>query len=116
MDSSLNNFEREILQQVADAYPFLHSHIPLLRVNSRELTGVGMYVNFTYRDNSDYFSPIPSNYNALSGKSHLNMEGLEHGLAYEISTSNGRVEFIELVTYGEPWDGAIRKFWFNVNT
>jgi len=113
MDSSLNNFELEILEKIGSEYPFLYSHIPLLMVSSRKRTGIGMYIHFSYMDGD--FLPIPAKHIALSSKFHLNMEGLNRGLNYEISPSDGRIDFIELVTYDEAWDGEIRKFWFQIN-
>lgn len=116
MEPTLTNFEQDILLQIAHSYPFLHSHIPLLQVKSRERTGVGMYVNFNYLSSINDYPLIPSQFYALSGNAHLHMKGLEHGLVYEISISNGRIDFIELVSYGEPCDGEIRNFSFEVNS
>ncbi len=113
MMDSLNDFELAILDKIAVRYPFLQSHIPLIKVKERKTTGVGMYVDFCYASSSNGFHPIPDNYIALSNENaHLHMEGLEHGLVYEIAVEKGQIDFLELVTYDEAWDGTIKKFWF----
>lgn len=112
MENDLNDFELAILDKIAVKYPFLQPHIPLLKVQKRKITGVGMYVDFCYVSNSNSFQPIPDNYMVLGSDSHLCIEGLEHGLAYEITVEKGHIDFLELVTYDEEWDGSIKKFWF----
>ena len=112
--NTLNNFELAILERIAAKYPFVQAHIPLLCVQSRKNTGVGMYVNFHYKDTDISFEAIPANYIALSAGSHLNMDGLQHGLVHEVAITGGRIDFLELATYGfEQWDGIIRNYWFD---
>ena len=113
MSETLNDLERAILNKIAVEYPFLQSHIPLIQVKSRENTGVGKFVNFFYLVDEKGYQLIPNDYFALSAKAHLHMEGLEHGLAYEIAISNGYIDFLELVTYYENWDGTVKHFWFD---
>lgn len=111
---SLNDFERSILEKIAEVYPFLNSHIPLIKVKERKTTGVGMYVDFQYVSINDIYESIQDNYKAISNeKASLKVQGLNHGLAYEISIESGKIAFLELVTYGEEWDGTIEKFWFD---
>ena len=47
-------FELDILHSILDdhreKYPSLHGQIPFLSVRSRELTGVGEYINFELPD------------------------------------------------------------------
>jgi hypothetical protein len=113
--SALNQFELSILNKIAAEYPVLKTHLPFLVIKSREKTGVGMYVNFDYEGQPENMPLISTVYNALSAKESLIMEGLKYGLAYEISITNGMIDFLELVTYGEEWDGEIRNFSFEVN-
>jgi hypothetical protein len=113
MVDTLNSFELIVLDKISADYPFLRSHISFLRVKSRESTGVGLYVNFSYLKGENDYQPIPANYSALSSNAVLHIEGLKHGLAYEIAITNGWIDFLELVTYGEEWDGLIRNFWFD---
>jgi hypothetical protein len=110
--AQLNQFELSILNNIAKEYPVLKIHIPFLIVISREITGVGMYVHFDYLNQSNDLPLIVSSFHALSANETLVMEGLKNGLAYEISTTNGLIDFMELATCDEDWDGAIRKFWF----
>jgi hypothetical protein len=109
----LNQFELAILNKIADEYSILKIHIPFLIVKSREATGVGIYVHFSYKGQPNNIVLIdPGGYFALSSMDTLEMEGLKYGLAYEISITDGLIDFLELVTYGEDWDGTIRNFCF----
>jgi hypothetical protein len=108
----LNQFEISILTKIAAEYPILKIHIPFLIVKSRKPTGIGMYIDFDYKGQPNDIPLIDQTYSALSIKDSLVMEGLKNGLVYEISVTNGLIDFLELVTYGEEWDGTIRRFWF----
>ncbi len=48
MIDMLNNFELSILERLSMNYPLIKNHIPFLKVESRESTGAGMYINFIY--------------------------------------------------------------------
>jgi hypothetical protein len=114
MVDSLNDFELSILEKIAEVYPFLKSHIPLIQVKGRKTTGVGMYVDFCYTSINESYEPIPDNYVLLSNEdSQLYMQGLKYGLVYVITVEKGKIAFLELVTYNEEWDGTIKKFWFD---
>jgi hypothetical protein len=108
---SLNEFELAILEKLSSDYPGIKSHIPYLRIASRKLTGVGMYIDFVYEESPEILDPIPHAY--LSTRDFLKMEGLRDGLINDITLTNGRIDTIELVTYDEPWDGIIRKFFWD---
>ena len=71
-----------------------------------------MFVDFSYSRNGGYYEPIPAKFIALSSNYSLQMEGLSYGLSYEIAVTNGQIDFLEIVTNGEDWDGLIRDFWF----
>ena len=108
----LSDFETNIISKIATEYPFIHSHLLQLQVTKRDKTGVGLFVHFSYRDESN-IEQIPSGHLGLSSNSHLNMDGLENGLFYELSPTNGKIDFLEIVTAGnEQWDGNVRKYWF----
>ena len=40
------------------------------------------------------------------------MDGLKDGLNFEIDITDGRINFIEIVSNGESWDGSINNFIF----
>ena len=48
--SKLNHFESDMLEEIAKynnaSHPWLHEQIEKIEVKKRELTGVGLYVNF----------------------------------------------------------------------
>jgi hypothetical protein len=108
---NLNEFEFAIVQRVSEEYPILKKHIPFLRVRSRELTGVGMYINFGYSNDFDIHG-YEIQQDIVSANEYMKMEGLVNGLNFEINASNGKLDFIELVTNGEDWDGGIREYKF----
>ncbi len=109
---NLNDFEISILNRISLKYPNIKYHIPLLKVINREITGVGMYINFIY------FKPINdiATLEILNGSVSLNerirIDGLEFGLGYEINISGKMIKFIELITFGEEWDGNYKGFNF----
>ena len=98
---SLNNLEIEILQEIIKDnkrdYPFLEIHFPFIYVKSREYTGVGIYVNFEY---SKYFEFNNLNVLITSSKC-LTVDMLENELSYVLNITNGRIDFLEIVTNGE---------------
>nr|WP_315202939.1 hypothetical protein [uncultured Flavobacterium sp.] len=105
----LNEFELAVLNSIAKEYPFLEEHIPYLRVKNREITGIGMYVNFVYSQDVRIKNPDFNNA-SLSTNENIEMENLEYGLGFEVDIIDGKVNFIELITYGENWDGTIKEF------
>ena len=105
----LNQLELSILERLERKYFFLKSHIPCIMVKNRELTGVGMYVNFIYTNTAN-LDNIDKAYIPLSTNEIIKMVGLKNGLQYEVNYENGRLLFLELVTCDEEWDGLIRDF------
>ena len=108
---NLNALEITVIQSILDEnkskYPFLNLHIPYLYVKNREYTGVGIYSNFEYTKemNTEDISDLIS-----SGKT-LSIEGLEYELAYILDITNGKINFLEIVTNGnEIWDGTFTNF------
>ncbi len=109
----LSKLESAVLERLANTYPFLKKQIPYLMVKDRKATGVGMYVNFEYLNNSEDFEDMTVPYLALSTNENIEMEGLEYGLGFEVDITNGKIKFIEFITYGEDtWDGSLGEFRF----
>jgi len=109
----LNVFELSILGRLAVKYPNIKPHIPLLQVLNREITGVGMYVNFCYSEQTDDVLRLNHlSYDLMSTDDTIQVTGLEHGLAWVVYISDGKIDFMELVTYGEAWDGNIENCYF----
>jgi hypothetical protein len=110
---SLNALEHTILKRVSEKHPAIKSHIPFLRILNREYTGVGMYVNFIYSDEGKSLNPIEPLSDTLSTNERVELPGLKFGLCFVIDITDGKINFIELVTYGEDWDGSILNFSIN---
>lgn len=106
----INKFESVVLSTLAEKYPFLNEHIPYLRIKNREITGVGMYVNFDYSQeikikDMDFYNV------SLSTNENIEIDNLKYGLGFELDITNGMVNFLEFITYGgECWDGVIKEF------
>lgn len=107
MIKELNKFELEILDRLSINYPSIKSHIPFLKVGSRENTGVGMYVNFYYINPANELLNLEMTNASISTNETIVIDGLQHGLGYVVDIAEGKILFIELFTYGEEWDGVI---------
>jgi len=103
----LNKLEKSILERLATKYPNIKFQIPSLEVQSREITGVGMYINLSYRNPIGKMLDLEIDNASISTNETIEIEGLKYGLGYEVDVTDGKLKFIELVTYGEEWDGNI---------
>ncbi len=107
MTDKLNKLELSILEGLAIEYHFIKRHITFLRVKSRENTGVGMYVNFIYDDPTNEILRLEIEDTVISTSETIEIDGLKYGLGYEVDITDGKIKFIELVTYGEDWNGIV---------
>jgi hypothetical protein len=103
----LNKLEKTILERLQTKYPNIKFHLPLLEVESREITGVGMYINLSYCSPIEKKWDLEINDSSISTNETIILEGLKHGISYEVDVTSGKLRFIELVTHGEKWDGRI---------
>lgn len=108
----LNEFEIAVLNRLADKYLTLKVHLPFLEVKDRKITGVGMYVDFSYRNEPIDLKPIEPSTGALSTNDNIEIKGLEFGLGFELNITDGKIIFMEFITYGERWDGKTKNFTF----
>ncbi len=103
----LNKLEKSILERLAIKYPNIKLHIPFLEVQSRESTGVGMYINFSYHKPIEKMLDLEIDNASISTNETIEIEGLKYGLGYEVDVTDSKIKFIELITYGEEWNGNI---------
>ena len=106
----LNQFETAILEKLSADYPIIKKHIPFLIIKERRTTIGGMYIHLDYLPGSEKLEYIQRMHLSITG--HLKMQGLEDGLIDNLKITNGRIDLMELVTYGEAWDGIIRDFFW----
>lgn len=111
----LNEFESALINSIFDfkhqqAFPDFWKQIPYLRVSVREFTGVGCYTTFCLLKEGEQYINTKYAVNALSTDSIIKMEGLQNMLFYELSVTDGKLDFLEIVTLDEPWDGKVRKY------
>ncbi len=103
----LNDLELKLINGLTIKYPSLEFHIPYLKVTQREVTGVGMYVNFAYVDFVGQLEDI----NALfSNEENIEIRNLKYGLGYVIDITGGEIKYIEFITYGENWNGKFTEY------
>ncbi len=67
----LNEFELQILERTATIYPSLQQHLPYLIVSKRDVTGVGMYVHFIYKEEIEKIGLLELNDVELGIKAHI---------------------------------------------
>lgn len=104
---SLNELELALLNGLVEKYPALASHITYLKVEKREITKTGMCVHLSYSD----FKPEAEAINALfSNAENIHIKSLKSGLGYVIDITDGIIQHIEFVTYGEKWNGKVTDF------
>lgn len=117
MKKDLNKLERAIINEIIEfnkkEYVSLRIHVPYLSIKSRETTGVGMYVHFEYSKEGVNLEMNNSEDICLSSDKSLELDTLDYGLNYELNITKGKIDFLELVTNGEDWDGNCKNFKFS---
>lgn len=108
----LNELDLAILHRVANKASFLTDHIAFLKVRDRVVTGIGMYVNFVYSGDWESLKGIDPPNDLLTTNERIEIPNLKYGLGYVVDITEGRINFIEFITYGEEWDGSVPNFHF----
>jgi hypothetical protein len=108
----LNEIELEIFKSLANKYKTIFSHLPYIRVKKREITGVGMYVEIAYINSVISLIDIEPKNTDISTNETITTSNLKYGICYEVDISEGKINFIEFVTYGEEWDGTFPNYRF----
>ena len=85
-----------IINDNKNNFPFLEEHYRYLVVKSRENTGVGFYIYFSYTHPFD-----KGNINTLlSSQKTLTVDGFEDELSYVLDITDGYIDCLEIVTNG----------------
>lgn len=111
----LNDLEHAILDVIIKAnhtkYSKLARQLPCLKVKSREFTGVGAYVNFDLSQCSDDAFESSAGDGLLSADQHAQLDSLANGLGFVLDVTGGRLNYLELFTFGdEHWNGKYKFF------
>jgi len=110
MNIMLTRFEIDVLNKLlCGSSPILsrlreqlsHSSV------SRELTGVGFYLNFSVLDSN---LEIPGRPTFHFGDVQAEIQGLAHGAGFILFVSNGYLEMLEGYSYEEPWPNTVDKY------
>lgn len=102
---------KSIANSNKEQYPFIENHLPYLKVNQRNLTGAGMYVNFEYLPEGK--SLIKSEYgDGILGSNQIaELNTMSNGLGFSLELEKGEIKYLEIFTYGdEAWDGTYNLF------
>ena len=101
------NIETELLNIFIAKHPEYSSHLEFIKVKNRKFTGVGMYINFEYEHNEITYKMVDF---IFSNNETIYVDNLTYGLGYEIDITNGQINFIEFITYGESWNGEFENY------
>lgn len=116
MKEDLNILENSIIKEIIEFNKedcgLIKAHLPYIKVKSRENTGVGVYVNFEYPHRTADFLIDTSKNMILSSDKSLEIDTLKYSINYELNITDGKLDFLELVTNGESWDGNYTSFDF----
>jgi hypothetical protein len=110
-----SRFELDLLHSILDEqrekYPALYAQLPFLGVRSRELTGVGGYVYFELPDDPKVPTEPGQPDVMLTANKTIEMDSPPSGMGFALDVTAGRLNFLELVTYGdEEWDGTVGRY------
>jgi len=90
-----------IINENKEKHPYLPTDLKAVKVKERTYRGVGTFTYFEY--------PAPEllpKDTSISSQRNLIIKGLENPLSYELNLTNGKMDFLEIVTNGnEKWDG-----------
>jgi hypothetical protein len=103
----LTEFERRLVSAVISQHqPFaaLGDDLDSLKVENTRNTGVGAYITFSENDQE---APVDVGSAQLGFDGSIYVPGVPSGLGCVIDVDSGKLNHIELFTYGdEAWDGA----------
>jgi hypothetical protein len=98
----LTPLEREMFRLTAERHwPWFR--MDGLSVTKRENTGVGRYA---YLEDAHHQTLSDGDYSA--DYPLVEMEGIPDGMGWVVNISDGKLCYIELFTFSDPWDGAER--------
>lgn len=99
---------RAALDGKEDRYWSLVAQVPYLRVRKRELTPAGGYVYFDLpAEHSDLVDTESPNV-VLTPNKMIETDHPPSGMGFALDVTDGRINFLELFTYGdEEWNGAV---------
>jgi hypothetical protein len=111
--NEINKFERAALEAILKTYaPEYEDHVQYLLVEKRENTGVGLYVDFSYRDNKlSFFSEKRTLGQTSESAVRAEIEGLEHGAGFVLYIDEGKITMLEVFCQGDNnWPDEILNF------
>lgn len=117
MNKYINKLEFAILQEIFKHninkanISYLLKQIPFISIKKREFTGVGLFIFFEFEPN--YPFKIDNEIRmSLSSSKPLKFDTFNEYFSYELDISNGKLNYIEIVTYKDGWDGSYNSFGF----
>jgi hypothetical protein len=106
MSGQPDQLEATVLEALGRQEPALAHLWQCLAVSDREHTGVGRFTTFVPGPTDP---SVPDQIVGLSAV--IEAPGLEHGIGASVTIAQGRVEFLELVSFGgETWGPELEGF------
>ena|SRR5579872_5142223 len=100
----LTNLEREVMEMMlAGEHRYAHmlrQQMASIRVDSRDMTGVGFFTKLAVADPGSALPGVPS---FRLGNVDGIADNLKHGIGFLLLIKHGRVSLLEGYTYDEPW-------------
>jgi len=107
--AGLNELELAVLEKMLQGdgttLEVLREQARVMRLQSRELTGVGWFLDFEVPPEAPLVSPP-----AFELDCNAEIEGLRHGAGFVLFVRNGKLEMLEAFTYDEPWPEEVTGF------
>jgi len=106
-----SDFEKDVLEAIigrsGTMLEPLKEQLRLVKVSSRETTGVGFFTNLH----------LPSEAPRLPGNANLELDdiaadisGLKNGAGFVLFVRDGLMQFLEGYSYDEPWPDSITSY------
>jgi len=108
--TELSEFEllllNTIIENNAKKFQYLSEHLDFVRIESTKATVTGLYLSFAYL--KEFLQEEEFENGLLSAEHKLSAPGLKNDLTYCLDVTNGKMDFLEIVTNEkETWDGNL---------
>ena len=107
----LSSLENAVLTKLLDGeHPVLETlraQLESCEIESRDCTGVGIYLNFHVLSEAPILRGIADFH---IGDVIADIPGLSRGAGFVLFVKGGRLSFLEGYSYGEPWPQAIDQY------
>jgi hypothetical protein len=105
---TLTALEAQVLEMMLegqdDVRAVLRQQLRLLRVSSREFSGVGFFTAFVVQSDAPRITGLPA---LQVGNVEGSADNVNHGLGFVLFVKDGALSMLEGYTYDEPWPDEV---------